>query len=241
MSTLTKKEILQRIQEGKITFAPELDEFQLSPNSIDLRVGWSFYIPHSWKMNSKGRVAVIADYLDYQNMEEYFKLIKLSPGQCFEILPKEFILISTLEKITLNCGDIAGTLMPRSSALRRGLQIETGMIDCRYSGQLTIPVVNNSHHIIKLYPGERICQVQLYKLESDLSKEDAKKHGKQDAKYAGSTPYSLESKADNTEEIEQIKQGNLIELKQKNNLKTLAETSQQLPKTNQGNTNAQQL
>lgn len=238
MSTLTKKEILQRIQEGKITFAPELDEFQISPNSIDLRVGWSFYIPHSWKINAKGRVAVIADYMDYQNLEEYFKLIKLSPGQCFEILPKEFILISTLEKITLNCGDIAGTLMPRSSALRRGLQIETGMIDCRYSGQLTIPVVNNSHHIIKLYPGERICQAQLYKLESDLTEEEAKKHGKQDAKYADSTPYSLESKADDTEEIEQIKQGKLIELKQNHQVKTIHELSQE---TNQGNTNAQQL
>ena len=214
MSILTKKEITNRIKEGKINFAPELDEFQLSPNSIDLRVGWSFYIPHSWKMTAAGRVAVNADYLDYQNTEEYLKLIKLSPGQYFEILPKEFILISTLEKINLNCGDIAGLLLPRSSALRRGLQIETGMIDCRYNGQLTIPVVNNSHHIIRIYPGERLCQIQLYKLNEDLTEEEATKHGKVSAKYTNSTPYSLEAKSDSSEEIDLIREGRIVELKQ---------------------------
>ncbi len=219
MSILTKKEILKRLQEGQIKFSPALDEFQLQPNSIDLRVGWSFYIPHSWRMNDKGRVAIIADYLDYQNVEEYFKLVKLSPGQFFEILPKEFILISTLEKIELNCGDIAGTLMPRSSALRRGLQIETGMIDCRYSGQLTIPLVNNSHHVIKIYPGERLCQMQLYNLANNLAENEASKHGMHEAKYVGSTPYSLEAKVDSSDEVDMLKQGKIVELKQLHQLK----------------------
>ena len=219
MSILTKKDILIRLFSKQIVFTPELDQFQLSPNSIDLRVGWSFYIPHTWKMSAQGRVAVNADYLDYQNVEEYLKLVKLTPGQYFEILPKEFILISTLEKITLNCGDIAGTLLPRSSALRRGLQIETGMIDCRYNGQLTIPVVNNSHHIVKIYPGERICQVQFYELKSELSEDESKKHGKHDAKYVGSTPYSLESKHDANEELDLLRAGKLDELK--NIFKTL--------------------
>ncbi|NQT49077.1 dCTP deaminase [Candidatus Kuenenbacteria bacterium] len=241
MSILTKKEILHRIKEGQIKFSPELDEYQLSPNSIDLRVGWSFYVPHSWKMNEKGRVAVNADYLNYQNTEEYLKLIKLSPGQYFEILPKEFILISTLEKITLNCGDIAGTLLPRSSALRRGLQIETGMIDCRYNGQLTIPVVNNSHHIIKIYPGERICQMQICKLESDLSEDEAKKHGKQEAKYVGSTPYSLESKFDSNEEIDLLQQGKLIELKDQYRIKTSQEVEPSSTPDQEGQTHDQQL
>ncbi len=220
MSILTKKQILERLKNQQISFSPELDEYQLSPNSIDLRVGWSFYVPHSWKMSDKGRVAVNADYLNYQNTEEYLKLIKLSPGQYFEILPKEFILISTLEKITLNCGDVAGMLLPRSSALRRGLQIETGMIDCRYNGQLTIPVVNNSYHIIKIYPGERICQMQLYKLDGELNEEDAKKHGKQEAKYVGSTPYSLEARHDADEEIDLLKAGKINELKDQFRIQT---------------------
>lgn len=214
MSILTKQEIVKRIQEQKIIFTPELDEFQLQPTSVDLRAGWSFYIPDTWKLNEKGRVAIIADYLDYQNIEEYFKLIKLKPGQFFEILPKEFILISTLERITLNCGDISGLLYPRSSSLRRGLQIETGVVDCRYNGQLMIPLLNNSHHIIKIYPGERLCQLQFVLLNSELAEEEARKHGKQEAKYVGSTPYSLEARIDNNEEIHLIRAGRLEELKQ---------------------------
>jgi len=210
---LTQKELKNLISNGAISFTPELDEYQLQPNSIDLRVGWSFYIPDTWKYNEQGRVAIIADYLNYQNVEEYFKLIKLKPGQTFEILPKETILISTLEKITLNSGRLAGNLYPRSSALRRGLQINTGVVDCRYSGQLTIPVVNNSNHIIRIYPGERICQLQLFELASELTEEEAKMHGHQGAKYLGSTPYGLEAKADSNEEIDLIKAGNLEQLK----------------------------
>ena len=215
MSVLTKKEILSRIAKKEIIFTPELDQYQIQPASLDLRIGWSFYVPYTWIYNEKGRVAVNADYLDYQNTEEYFKLIKLKPGQYFEILPEEFILISTLEKITLNCGDITGNLFPRSSALRRGLQIVTGLVDCRYNGQLTIPLVNNSHHIIKLYPGERICQLQLMKVESELTEEEAKMHGAQLAKYIGSTPYGLEAKADSTDEIILIRSGQIEELKTK--------------------------
>jgi len=215
MSVLSKKEILSRIMAKEISFTPELDQYQIQPASIDLRIGWSFYIPHTWIYNEKGRVAVNADYLDYQNTEEYFKLIKLKPGQYFEILPEEFILISTLEKITLNCGDLTGNLFPRSSALRRGLQIATGLVDCRYNGQLTIPLINNSHHIIKIYPGERICQLQLMKLENNMTEEDAKMHGAQLAKYVGSTPYGLEAKADSTDEVLLIRSGQIEELKNK--------------------------
>ncbi|KKR06803.1 MAG: Deoxycytidine triphosphate deaminase [Parcubacteria group bacterium GW2011_GWC2_39_14] len=216
---LTKKELQNLMTSGALAFTPELDEYQLQPNSIDLRVGWSFYIPDTWKFDERGRTAVIADYLNYQNVEEYFKLIKLKPGQFFEILPKETIIISTLEKITLNSGRLAGNLFPRSSALRRGLQINTGVVDCRYSGQLTIPVVNNSNHIIKIYPGERICQLQLFELASELTVEEAKAHGKQSAKYEGSTPYGLEAKVDANEEVDLIKAGKIDELKTQFKLK----------------------
>lgn len=215
MAILTKNEILNLIKNGSLEFSPALDKYQIQPNSVDLRVGWSFYIPDTWKYNEKGRIAIIADYLDYQNVEEYFKLIKLKPGQFFEILPKETIIISTLEKITLNTGRIAGNLFPRSSALRRGLQINTGVVDCRYNGQLTIPVVNNSNHIIKIYPGERICQLQLFELMSELNEDESKMHGAQEGKYIGSTPYGLEAKVDANEEVDLIKSGNLEDLKNK--------------------------
>ena len=214
---LTKKEITSRLHTQQIVFTPNLDEFQLQPSSVDLRLGWSFYTPITWKYNELGRIALNADYLNYQKIEEYFKLIKLNPGQYYEILPNEFIIVSTLEKITLNCGDLVGTLYPRSSAIRRGLQIQAGVVDCYYDGQLTVPVVNTSNHIIKLYPGERIVQLQFSTLASELTREEAQMHGRQTAKYSGSTPYGLEAKTDNNEELDLIKLGKIDELK--NNFK----------------------
>ena len=83
MSILTKKEIVERINNNQIAFSPSLDAYQIQPNSIDLRVGWTFYIPETWKYNEEGRVAVRPNYLEYQKTEEYFKMIRLKPGQFF--------------------------------------------------------------------------------------------------------------------------------------------------------------
>ncbi|HUT22134.1 MAG TPA: dCTP deaminase [Candidatus Bipolaricaulota bacterium] len=212
---LDKKTLLDLLKENKITFEPNLDGFQIQPNSIDLRLGHSFYIPVSWKLNEQGRVAMSADYLDYHAPQDKLQLIKLKPGQYFEILPHEFIMISTLEKISLNNDNIVGNLQPRSTALRRGLQITGGAVDVHYSGHLIIPMVNNTNHILRLYPGERICQLQFFELKSPLSVEEAKKHGLQDAKYNEATPYGLEAKSDSQEEIDLIKAGKIDELKSK--------------------------
>jgi len=210
---LDKKTISKLLAENKLSFDPNLDGFQLQPNSIDLRLGYSFYIPVSWKINENGRVAMSADYLDYNAPQDKLQLIKLKPGQYFEILPHEFIIISTLERITLNADDVAGNLQPRSTALRRGLQITGGTIDVHYSGHLTIPIVNTTNHILRLYPGERICQLLLFKLNNPLTKEEASKHGLNAAKYMEATPYGLEAKSDSQEEIDFIKAGKIDELK----------------------------
>ena len=35
----------------------------------------------------------------------------------------------------------------------------SGIIDAGYEGQLIIPITNNIHQTIRLYPGERFCQI----------------------------------------------------------------------------------
>src|SRR3990167_1894653 len=151
MSVLTRKQFLEYIKEKKLEFEPELDQFQIQPNSIDLRVGWSFYVPKTWEYNEKGRVALDINYLDRTAKKEGYKIIRLKEGQYFEILPGEFIIISTLEKIKLNSGKLMAVLLPRSSTTRRGLFVEGGIIDARYNGYLVLPVINNTRdQIIKI-------------------------------------------------------------------------------------------
>jgi dCTP deaminase len=215
VAMLTKKEIIKLIKNKDIEFDPEIDQFQLQPNSVDLRVGWNFYIPKTWEYNEKGRVAINVDYLESNAKKELYKIVRLKEGQYFEILPGEFVIISTLEKIKLNTGDIMAMLFARSSFIRRGLNVESGTIDSRYQGYLMLPITNNTRdQIIRLFPGERICQLVFSKLESDLTEEEAQIHGVARAKYLASTPYGLEARSDSEEEIRNIHGGTIKKLKE---------------------------
>lgn len=209
----SKPKILEYLHDKKLEFNPSLDAYQLQPDSVDLRLGTTFYIPETWRMTDKGREAVRADYVDVKTNPEYFKMVKLQPGQFFELMPQEFIIISTLEKITMSNGDFAAILYPRSSVLRRGLIVEGGVVDACYSGFLTIPMLNSSNHSIYLYPGERVCHLVFQSLSNPLTNDEAQLHGVNAAKYQSATQYGLDAKLDRQEEIELIRSGKLEDLK----------------------------
>lgn len=212
---LSKNQLLECLREGKIAFTPALDSFQIQPNSIDLRIGWSFYAPEAGQYTDAGRVAVQPDYLQKGSNRDYLKLIKLKPGQYFEILPRELILISSLEKIELRTGELMAILHPRSSMVRRGFIIQGGVVDTHYSGHLIIPVLNSTNHYLKLWPGERAYQLVFHPLSSALSREEAMTHGLGAAKYSEATAYNLEARTDSDEEIALIKKGDIDGLKEK--------------------------
>ena len=101
-------------------------------------------------------------------------------------------------------------LFARSSFIRRGLNVESGTVDSPYQGHLMLPVTNNTHdQIIRIYPGERICQLVFLKLGSDLTEEEAQIHGVARAKYLASTPYGLEARSDSEEELKDIRAGSI--------------------------------
>lgn len=216
MTTLSKEDILDAIKKGSIFFNPNLDQCQIQPNSIDLRLGNIFYIPKTWEYDEKGRHALIVDHLDLKDKKENFKILNLKPGQYFEILPNEFIIASTAQEINLKAPNIMAVMYARSSIIRRGLIIESGVVDVGYCGYLVIPIVNNTNgQIIRLYPGERICQLVFHSLSANVSNTEAQKHGVLCAKYEGSTPYNLESRSDSSEETKLIKEGKMQELKER--------------------------
>jgi len=215
MAVLSKPRLLDAIQKGEINFEPGIDAFQLSAATIDLRIGWSFYIPQTWRFTDKGRLAITADYLDSSMVQDNYQLIKLKAGQFFEILPGESIIASTLEKITIKSGKLVGILHPRSSSVRRGLSIQSGVVDPYFSGNLVIPIRNSNPHILRLYPGERVCQILFKELTDELSQEEANKKGLADPKYYAATPYNLGVKPDPQDELDLLRSGALENLKEK--------------------------
>ncbi|MCL5411004.1 MAG: dCTP deaminase [Patescibacteria group bacterium] len=216
MSVLTKNEIIESINKGELAFEPGLDQFQLQPAAVDIRVGMNFFIPKIWALSESGRKDLNVDHLNNEEKSEVLDHIHLKPGQTFDLLPGEFILISTYEKILIKSGGIISILYPRSSTTRRGISIESGVIDPYYEGSLMIPVFNQTRtQKIKIYPGERIAQLVFHRTESTLSKEESLTHGVARPKYQGVQGYQLDYKFDPHDEINIIRDGNLEQLKKK--------------------------
>lgn len=164
MSVLTKEDILRYVHEGTIGFRPALDTFQLQAHSVDLRLGFTFLIPKAWHVTKAGREQLHMDYYATER-PEYFDIVELEQGQFFDLLPGEHILVSSLESIKMP-SDLMAVMYPRSSTNRKGISVDsTGIIDSEYEGQLVIPIRNNTRsQTVRLYPGERFCQIVFQKL-----------------------------------------------------------------------------
>jgi hypothetical protein len=69
-------------------------------------------------------------------------------------------------------------LYPRSSVNRRGLSVDlTGIIDAGYEGKLLIPVTNNTKsQVIRMYPGERFCQVVFERIDNLAVTQESRWH-----------------------------------------------------------------
>lgn len=173
---LTKQQIIKYLEAEKLKFSPQIDSFQLQTHSIDLRLGYSFMIPRNWKLTEKGREAF---FIDYADSKDRFELVELEHKQFFDLLPKESVIASTLEEVTIP-DDLMAVLYPRSSVNRRGLSVDlSGIVDAGYEGRLLIPIANNTtSHVIRLYPGERFCQLVFYPLSEPVKIEQSRWHKK---------------------------------------------------------------
>lgn len=211
MAIITKTQILERIKTGEIEFAPGLDSFQLHAHSVDLRLGFTFMVPKSWHMTKGGREALHLDHFDAQP-PAYFDVLEMEQGQYFDILPHEYVLVSTLESVKLP-NDLMAVLYPRSSTNRRGLSVDlSGIIDAGYEGHLIIPVRNNTNHqTIRLYPGERICQIVFEELSQKVEPRPSRYHKRDviEGVLTGVLPNEREV------EMDLVAKGKIKELKEK--------------------------
>lgn len=212
MAVLTKEDILNYIREEKIAFQPALDRFQVQAHSVDLRLGFTFLIPKSWRITKAGREQLHMDYFA-SNHPEYFDVVELEKGQFFDLLPGEHILVSSLESIKIP-DDLMAVMYPRSSTNRKGISVDqTGIIDSGYEGQLVIPIRNNTQQqTVRLYPGERFCQVVFERLTANVETRQSRYH-KRDI-IDGVDVDSIENERQN--EIDLIMAGDILKLKQEN-------------------------
>lgn len=142
--TIVRQEILRRIKEQKLVENADLEEC-VSPASYELRVG-SY---HDWQTNTR---------------------LDLQKGEAIAVAPNGFLLVGTVERVTLPT-DIMGMLYLRSTYARRGfVPWFQGIVDPGYSGSLTIALHNLTGDLVPIYGEERICHLVFEQLPVPVDK-----------------------------------------------------------------------
>ena len=158
---MDRSEVVERI-----IVSPLLDPEQISPGTIDLRLGTEFF------ETSRGDLVVVDPFnvsddaaLGSKPTRRYVPL-----GGTYVLHPGQFILGSTLEFVSLP-SDVIGQVLSRSSWGRLGLLVATAVVvQPGYRGVLTLELVNTGDIPLRLAPGLRVAQLQLWLADSPTSK-----------------------------------------------------------------------
>jgi dCTP deaminase len=152
---LSDRTIRRLLQEGRIGIDPYAEEL-LQPSSVDVRVDRLFRVFRNSRY----------PFIDVKReMEELTELVEVDTEEAFILHPGEFVLGSTLERITLP-DDLVARLEGKSSLGRLGLLIHStaGFIDPGWDGHVTLELSNVANLPITIYYGMKIGQLSFVQL-----------------------------------------------------------------------------
>jgi dCTP deaminase len=163
---LSDSEIIDELlQENNLIITPLLNaEEQIGSSSIDIRLGTEFrYIKTSKQTHFD--LSLPIDKIKEQ-IEEYSEVVHIKPMESFILHPDDFVLASTLEYFVIP-SHLTGRLEGRSTWGRAGLQVHStaGYVDPGFQGSLTFELHNMGKLPLPLFPGIRIGQLSLHRIE----------------------------------------------------------------------------
>lgn len=152
---LSDRSIREELAAGRLRIEP-YDPALVQPSSVDLRLGRRFLVFRNTRK----------PFIDVrQQVDDAMDLLEVEEGEPVIVHPKEFILGSTIETVSVP-DHLVARLDGRSSLGRLGIVIHStaGFIDPGFSGQITLEISNLSNLPIALYPGMRIAQVSFQQM-----------------------------------------------------------------------------
>lgn len=158
---LSDRSIREEIRQGRIVIDP-LNEDCIQPASVDLHLDDKFRVFRNIRQ----------PYIDVrQPQDDLTELVTINHDDPLILHPREFVLGSTLEKLTLPA-DIVARVEGKSSLGRLGLLIHStaGYVDPGWSGHLTLELSNVSNLPITLYYDMPIGQISFLRLSSPAEK-----------------------------------------------------------------------
>ncbi len=176
MAVLSDASIRNRLRDaGGLAFLPSLDESQIKPSSVDLRLGALLRLPRQG-------VHITYPYTEVAD-EALYELFTLTPTARHTIKPGELVLAQTFEQMTLP-RDLTGRIESRSSLVRMGLDVGiSSYINPGYQGYLPVAIKNIGTFHIELALEMLFCQLVLEEVpgvETAYGEDaSAKYHGEQ--------------------------------------------------------------
>jgi dCTP deaminase len=154
MTLLCDASIVRRVQRGKLGIEP-FDRALVQPASVDVLLDREF-------LRQRRTFRPIDPA---QDQTDRWEPESVPDGQAFMLNPGEFALAATHEHITLPA-DLAARVEGKSSLGRHGLAVHVtaGFIDPGFTGQITLELVNHSTSRMLLWPGMKIGQLCLFRL-----------------------------------------------------------------------------
>lgn len=152
---LSDKTIRRLLEEGRIGIDPYADDL-LQPSSVDVRADRYFRVFRNARY----------PYINVKEpMDDLTELVEIDGDEAFILHPGEFVLGSTLERITLP-DDLVARLEGKSSLGRLGLLIHStaGFIDPGWDGHVTLELSNVANLPITIFYGMKIGQLSFVQL-----------------------------------------------------------------------------
>lgn len=174
---LSDRDIRKQIESGRLVIEP-FDPDLVQPSSVDLRVDDEFRVFRNTRY----------PFIDVRNpMDDLTDVVRVKTGEAFILHPGEFVLGSTLERVSLP-DDLVGRIEGKSSLGRLGLLIHStaGFIDAGFTGHLTLELSDVANLPITIYPGMKIGQLCLFEMTSPAERPYGERGKYQDQR--GPTP-----------------------------------------------------
>src|SRR4051795_11907677 len=156
---LSDRTITRLLEQGRIEIDP-YDPALLQPSSVDVRVDRFFRVFRNSRY----------PYIDVKQEQEGLTELVEIDSEPFILHPGEFVLGSTLERITLP-DDLVARLEGKSSLGRLGLLIHStaGFIDPGWDGHVTLELSNVANLPITIYHGMKIGQISFMQMTEATS------------------------------------------------------------------------
>lgn len=202
LSLLRWEELKLAIEEKefdrRLIFMPLVDfDEQVGSASVDLRLGTEFRV-----LRRTDESGLDPGDQPQSAVERMTTSVNVEIGEKLWLHPGQFVLGATLEFIRLP-NYLGAYVVGRSSWGRVGLLVATAIfVQPGFAGCLTLELVNHGESPIALYPGSRIAQLAVHRLEEDT----AHYYGRGKDKYVGPTGPQVSHLANESAEIARIGQ-----------------------------------